>query len=94
MPAGHAQDKRNLARFPDDFMFQLSPAETEQIRRLVSPSVMPQPGAASNSSQTVMSSGKHRGHAYRPYAFTEQGVAMLSRAGEPVSVLTFDTLRQ
>ena len=25
-----------------------------------------------------MSSGKHRGRSYRPYAFTEQGVAMLS----------------
>jgi hypothetical protein len=32
--------------------------------------------AIRNSSQTVMSS--RRGHAYRPYAFTEQGVAMLS----------------
>ena len=31
-----------------------------------------------NSSQTVMSSKKHRGHKYLPYAFTEQGVAMLS----------------
>jgi hypothetical protein len=25
-----------------------------------------------------MSTRKHRGHRYRPYAFTEQGVAMLS----------------
>ena len=32
----------------------------------------------SNSSQTVMSSRKHRGRSYLPYAFTEQGVAMLS----------------
>src|SRR5436853_3238184 len=31
-----------------------------------------------NSSQIVMSSRKHRGRTYRPYAFTEQGVAMLS----------------
>ena len=31
-----------------------------------------------NSSQIVMSSRKHRGRAYLPYAFTEQGVAMLS----------------
>ena len=35
-------------------------------------------GAAANSSQTVTSSRKHRSLAYRPYAFTEQGVAMLS----------------
>jgi hypothetical protein len=70
--------KRNLARFPADFMFQLTPAEADGIRRLVSQSVIPAPGEPSNSSQTVMSSPKHRGRSYRPYAFTEQGVAMLS----------------
>jgi hypothetical protein len=70
--------KRNLARFPADFMFQLTPAEADDIRRLVSQSVIPAPGEPSNSSQTVMSSRKHRGRSYRPYAFTEQGVAMLS----------------
>ena len=32
----------------------------------------------SDSSQIVMSPGKHRGIRYRPYAFTEQGSAMLS----------------
>jgi hypothetical protein len=55
---------RNRARFPEDFMFRLSAEESDALRR--------------NSSQTVMSSRKHRGRAYRPYAFTEQGVAMLS----------------
>ena len=70
--------KRNLARFPADFMFRLTPAEADDIRRLVSQSVIPAPGEPSNSSQTVMSSRKHRGRSYRPYAFTEQGVAMLS----------------
>src|SRR5437762_6788253 len=34
--------------------------------------------ARANSSQFVMSARKHRGRRYRPYAFTEQGVAMLS----------------
>jgi hypothetical protein len=33
---------------------------------------------AKDSSQSVMSLRRHRGRAYRPYAFTEQGVAMLS----------------
>jgi hypothetical protein len=36
-----------------------------------------------------MSSKKHRGHAYRPFAFTEQGVAMLStvlRSSDAVEV--------
>ncbi len=51
--------KRNLDRFPDDFMFQLSGAEFEILR-----------------SQSVTSSWG--GRRYPPYAFTEQGVAMLS----------------
>ena len=52
--------KRNLGRFPSDFMFQLSQAEFRKLK-----------------SQIVISSwgGARRG---RPYAFTEQGVAMLS----------------
>jgi hypothetical protein len=55
-----------------------------------------------NSSQSVMSSRKHRGASYRPYAFTEQGVAMLSsvlRSSRAVQVniaimRTFVQLRQ
>jgi hypothetical protein len=54
--------KRNRARFPVDFMFRLTARETSDL----------------NWSQTVTSSSKHRGKVYRPYAFTEQGVAMLS----------------
>ena len=54
--------KRNLARFPADFMFQLTPEEGDALR---SQSVTLEPGR-----------GKHR--KYLPYAFTEQGVAMLS----------------
>src|SRR6266480_1173926 len=52
--------KRNLERFPADFMFQLSPGEFENLK-----------------SQIVTSSwgGLRRA---KPYAFTEQGVAMLS----------------
>jgi hypothetical protein len=51
--------KRNLERFPEDFMFQLSPEEFENLR-----------------SQIVTSSWG--GRRTPPYAFTEQGVAMLS----------------
>ena len=52
--------KRNIERFPEDFMFQLSEAEFENLK-----------------SQIVTSSwgGLRRA---APYAFTEQGVAMLS----------------
>ena len=66
---------RNRGRFPQDFMFRLSAEEYESIR---SQFVAASKGAARNSSQIVMSSRKHRGASYRPYAFTEQGVAMLS----------------
>ena len=51
--------KRNSDRFPEDFMFQLTEPEFDNLR-----------------SQFVISSWG--GHRYPPYAFTEQGVAMLS----------------
>lgn len=51
---------RNVARFPDDFMFQLTAAEYATLR-----------------SQSVISNARG-GRRSRPYAFTEQGVAMLS----------------
>jgi phage regulator Rha-like protein len=56
------QVRRNLARFPDDFMFQLDAEEAEVLR--------------SQSATLKLGRGQHR--KYRPYAFTEQGVAMLS----------------
>jgi hypothetical protein len=52
--------KRNIERFPPDFMFQLTQDEFSSLR-----------------SQIVTSKGKG-GRRYLPYAFTEQGVAMLS----------------
>jgi len=51
--------RRNLRRFPADFMFQVTAEETELLR-----------------SQFVISSWG--GRRYLPFAFTEQGVAMLS----------------
>lgn len=53
--------KRNLDRFPDDFMFQLDNDEWDSLR-----------------SQFVTSNKSRGGRRYAPYAFTEQGVAMLS----------------
>jgi hypothetical protein len=52
--------KRNLERFPSDFMFQLNQEEWESLRF-----------------QFATSKGKG-GTRYLPYAFTEQGIAMLS----------------
>jgi len=53
--------KRNVERFPPDFMFELSAAEWTALR-----------------SQSVTSKPGRGGRRYAPYAFTEQGVAMLS----------------
>ena len=55
--------KRNAERFPEDFMFQLSPDEAEAWLR-------------SRSQFVILKRGENL--KYRPYAFTEQGVAMLS----------------
>jgi len=53
--------KRNLDRFPEDFMFQLNNQELEHLRF-----------------QNGTSKTGRGGTRYLPYAFTEQGVAMLS----------------
>lgn len=53
--------RRNLKRFPEDFMFQLTKKEFANWR-----------------SQTVMSKSDDKGLRHPPFAFTEQGVAMLS----------------
>jgi hypothetical protein len=65
--------KRNLDRFPADFMFQLTPEEWERMRSQI---VTSYPGNSPIKSQTVTAS--RRKLTAIPYAFTEQGVAMLS----------------
>ena len=60
--------KRNIKRFPEDFMFQLTKEETQNWK-----------------SQIVTSNSIKMGLRRNPYAFTEQGVAMLS------SILNSDT---
>ncbi|MBI1782841.1 MAG: ORF6N domain-containing protein [Sphingobacteriales bacterium] len=68
--------KRNTASFPKDFMFRLTVKEWKEI--LASQVVLIENNGTSNSSQFVMSSIKHRGAKYTPYAFTEHGVTMLA----------------
>ena len=65
--------KRNLDRFPADFMFQLTPEEWEPMR---SQAVTSTVGSAPMRSQAVTASRRNVGAL--PNAFTEQGVAMLS----------------
>lgn len=70
--------KRNAARFPDDFMFRLT---AEEVGLLRSQSVIldaeTSPGRKASRSQSVTLK-RGQNIKYRPYAFTEQGVAMLS----------------
>lgn len=54
------QVRRNIRRFPSDFMLQLTKEEADSLR----------------SHFATLKRGKH--FKYLPYAFTEQGVAMLS----------------
>ena len=54
--------KRNLGRFPEDFMFQLSKEEADFLRSQI----------------VTLEKGRGQHSKYLPYAFTEQGVAMLS----------------
>lgn len=54
--------KCNIERFPADFMFQLNADETERLR----------------SQTVILKAGRGQHRKYLPYAFTEQGVAMLS----------------
>lgn len=73
--------KRNAGRFPGDFMFQLSAEETRSLRSQIvtlNEQSAQAEEVAKNRSQIVTGSLKHRERKSRPYAFTEQGVAMLS----------------
>src|SRR3989344_522769 len=67
--------KRNLDRFPDDFMFQLTWEETENLRSQI---VTSNPGSPKRSRSQIVTLKRGRNVKYLPYAFTEQGVAMLS----------------
>ena len=84
--------KRNIERFPDDFMFQLTADEFANLRF--------QFGTSSLKSQ--IDTSRWGGRRYPPYALTEQGVSMLSsvlRSSRAIQVniaimRTFVQLRQ
>jgi hypothetical protein len=65
--------KRNIERFPSEFMFQLTHDEFARLRFQIGTSNEP-----ILRSQNGTSSSGHGGRRYLPYAFNEQGVAMLS----------------
>jgi hypothetical protein len=70
--------KRNLRRFPPDFRFQVTAEEWSAIQALEPQPALANPTSGPHSSQFAMSSARHRGAAYRPWAFTEHGALMVA----------------
>jgi len=67
--------KRNIKRFPSDFMFQLTKEEFDSLRLQIVTSRNQEPLRLQN---VTLKEGRGQHSKYLPYAFTEQGVAMLS----------------
>ncbi|GGB03587.1 ORF6N domain-containing protein [Puia dinghuensis] len=73
--------KRNIQRFPPDFMFQLTKEEFDALRLQNETSNVVVPVSDSLQHLRLQSETSKTGRGgtrYMPYAFTEQGVAMLS----------------
>ena len=75
--------KRNLERFPADFMFQVSKEEAAQILRSQIVTLSDETSRKPSKNTAILRSQivtlRHGEHLkYRPYAFTEQGIGMLS----------------
>jgi ORF6N domain len=70
---------RNASRFPADFKFKLTTAEAASLRSqtVILDSAGRRPNAL-RSQIVTLDAGRGRHRKYRPHAFTEQGVAMLS----------------
>ncbi len=69
------QVQRNIERFPSDFMFQLSKEEFEKWKSQNATSILENDNL---TSQNATSNSIKMGARKRPYAFTENGIAMLS----------------
>jgi len=71
--------KRNSQRFPEDFAFQLTASEFANLRSQIATSSVQSTDSKAeilNWSQFATSSSRHRGVAYRPWAFGEHGAFM------------------
>ncbi len=71
------QVKRNINRFPDNFRFQLTPEEFENLRSQIG-SPKQADSLRSQFATLEKDGGRGRHRKYYPYVFTEQGVSMLS----------------
>ena len=70
---------RNKERFPENFCFKLTEVETENLKSQIVISNLKEGNKWSQTATTSMEkNSKYRGKKYVPYAFTEQGIAMLS----------------
>ena len=67
------QVRRNVARFPADFMFQLTSEEYAALRSQIATL-----DAGTNRSQFATGSQRHRDPRFAPHAFTEHGAVMLA----------------
>ena len=82
------QVKRNIERFPEDFMFRLSNSEIDSVRSQIV-----------TSRKKVFFAGQEGGRRYLPYAFTEQGIYMLAtvlrgKLAEQQSIFIMRTFRE
>ena len=82
------QVKRNIARFPDDFMFQLSMEEVDFVK-----------SQFATSRNSKLFTGQDGGRRKLPYAFTEQGIYMLATVlkgelAEQQSIFIMRTFRE
>lgn len=68
--------KRNIKRFPKDFMFQLTNQEYESLRLQIE--TLDKSDHSLRSQIVILNTERGKHTKYLPYAFTEQGVAMLS----------------
>jgi len=82
------QVKRNIKRFPENFMFQLNEGEYDFLRsqfatsssndKILRSQIVTLKKESNLKFQEDTSKSNHGGRRYLPYVFTEQGVAMLS----------------
>ena len=82
--------KRNIERFPEDFMFQLTKGEWEILKsQIVTSNLLDNQIDSNWKSQIVTSNSIKMGIRKMPYAFTELGVAMLSSVlNSPLAINT------
>ena len=82
------QVKRNIERFPEDFMFRQSNSEIDSVRSQIV-----------TSRKKDFFAGQEGGRRYLPYAFTEQGIYMLAtvlrgKLAEQQSIFIMRTFRE